>query len=211
MNTADSVRDYFNSLIGDGPEAKFATAAEMARYLGLKQTTATTLFSFLKGAKTQYAYVMEWLEKLGGNVILPEQAMDGFCLIPRVKAVAGAGSSFIVDDSIEKRYAFRESFFHYLGVKPAHAVMMFVQGDSMEPLINDRDTILIDTDDKTLREGYIFVIALGQELMVKRPQRILDGWNICSENKNYSPIPVRGQELDSLEVIGRVRWFGRVL
>jgi len=211
MNTAESVRDYFNSLIGDGPDAKFSSAAEMARFLGLKQSTATTLFSFLKGAKTQYAYVMEWLEKLGGNVVLPEQSMDGFVLIPRVKAVAGAGSSFIIDSDVEKMYAFRESFMHYLGMRAKDAVMMFVQGDSMEPTINNRDTILIDLSDRVLKEGYIYVIALGQELMVKRPQRILEGWNICSENKNYSPIPVRGQELESLEVIGRVRWFGRVL
>ena len=153
----------------------------------------------------------EWLDKLGAQVVFPEEEMNGFVLIPRVKAVAGAGSSFIVDSDVEKMYAFRESFMHYLGVKPKNAVMMFVQGDSMEPLINNRDTILIDINDRELKEGYIFVIALGQELMVKRPQRILDGWNICSENKNYSPIPVRGQELESLEVIGRVRWFGRVL
>lgn len=153
----------------------------------------------------------DWLDKLNAQVVFPGENIEGFCLIPRVKAVAGAGSSFEVDDSIEKMYAFRESFMHYLGVKPAHAVMMFVRGDSMQPLINDRDTILIDTNDKTLREGYIYVLAIGDELMVKRPQKTLNGWNICSENERYSPIPVEGQMLESLEVIGRVRWFGRVL
>ena len=153
----------------------------------------------------------DWLDKMHAQVVFPGEEMDGFVLIPRVKATAGAGESFEIDPDVEKMYAFRHSFMRYLGVNPKHAVMMFVRGDSMEPLIYDRDTILIDTDDKSAREGYIYVVALGDTLMVKRLQKTLTGWNICSENKNYQPIPVEGQELEKMEIIGRVRWFGRVV
>ena len=91
MNAGDSIREFFNSLIGQGPGKRFASNAEMARFLGLKTSTATTLFNFLKGAKTQYAYVAEWFEKLGGHIMMPDQALDGFVFVHRVKAMAGAG------------------------------------------------------------------------------------------------------------------------
>lgn len=211
MNTAETLRDYFNSLIGHGPNAKFTNAAEMARFLGLKQSTATTFFSFLKGAKTQYAYVIEWLEKVGGRVILPDQSLDGFDLIPRVKAVAGCGESYQIDGDVAGSYAFKHSFFQYLGVNPKNMKAMFVQGDSMQPVINDRDMILFDENETDIREGYIYVLNYDEALMVKRFQRITDGWNICSENPTYSPVPVQGQNMEKLKVYGRVRWFGRVV
>lgn len=192
---------------GDNP--RFRNQSDLARYVELEPAQVKK-YSQAESTKN-LEKICAFLDKIGAQIVFPGEQMDGFVLIPRVKAVAGAGSSFEVDSSVEKMYAFRESFMHFLGIKPKHAVMMFVRGDSMQPLINDRDTILIDTDDKTLREGYIYVLAIGDELMVKRPQKTLNGWNICSENKNYSPIPVEGQALESLEVIGRVRWFGRVL
>ena len=87
--------------------------------------------------------------------------------------------------------------------------MMYVRGDSMEPLINDHDTILVDTRDNEPRDGFIYLIGFGETAMVKRLQRTPRGWNLCSENKNYPPIPVEGQEV--MQVHGRVRWFGRVV
>jgi len=209
MATPEEIRTYFLSLIG--PNRRFKFNSDMAEFLGLGKTTATTLYNFLKGAKTQYAYVIEWLEKLGGSVVLPEQALDGFVFVPRVKAVAGAGESFEIDTDVAKMYAFRESFMHYLGVNAKNVVMMYVRGDSMEPLIYENDMVLIDQNDTSARDGYIYVLSLGDALMVKRMQKTPRGWNVCSENKNYPPIPVEGQELDALCIRGRVRWFGRVV
>lgn len=198
----DGLRDY---------AARIGGKANLMRFLDAKRATLYRAVDDETPALPNPEVLCEWLDKMKAQVVFPGDEMDGFTLIPRVKATAGAGESFEVDSDVEKMYAFRESFMRYLGVNPKHAVMMFVRGDSMEPLIFDRDTILIDTDDKTPREGYIYVVALGDALMVKRLQKTFNGWNICSENKNYSPIPVEGQELDKLEIIGRVRWFGRVV
>lgn len=198
----DGLRDYAERLGGK---------ADLMRFLNAKRPTLYRAVNDENPCLPNPEVLCEWLDKMKAQIVFPGEQMAGFDLIPRVKAVAGAGQSFILDGDVEKTYAFRHSFFEYLGVKPKDAVMMFVTGDSMEPVIHDRDTILIDLTDTKIKEGYIYVIALGDTLMVKRMRRIKDGWNICSENENYSPIPVRDQELDSLEVKGRVRWFGRVL
>lgn len=72
----DGIRTFFQQSIGEG--RRFATQTDMARFLGLKVTTATKLYTFLKGADTQSSAVIDWIERLGGNVILPPtQREDG--------------------------------------------------------------------------------------------------------------------------------------
>lgn len=153
----------------------------------------------------------KWLDKLDADIAFPGEEMDDFVLINRVKAVAGCGESYQIDSDVVASYAFRRSFFQYLGVNPKNCKAMFVQGDSMQPLINDKDMILFDENETDIREGYIYVLNYDEALMVKRFQRITDGWNICSENPTYSPVPVQGQNMEKLKVYGRVRWFGRVV
>lgn len=206
MGTYDAIteglKDYANRLGGK---------ADLMRHLDAKKATLYRAMDDENPALPNPEVLCQWLDKLHAQVVFPGEEMDGFVLIPRVKATAGAGESWETESDVAGMYAFRESFMRNLGVNPKKAVTMFVRGDSMEPLIYDNDTILIDTNDKEAREGYIYVIGLGEALMVKRLQRTVYGWNICSENKKYPPITIEGQELDKLEIVGRVRWFGRMV
>lgn len=194
-----------------GAANRLGGKADLMRHLDAKKATLYRAMDDEKPCLPNPDVLCQWLDKLHARVIFPDEEMDGFVLIPRVRATAGAGESWETEDDVAGMYAFRQNFMEYLHVKPQHAVMMFVRGDSMEPLINDRDMILIDTNDTEPREGYPYVLQYGGTLMVKRLQRTLHGWNICSENRNYPPIPVEGQEMEALKVIGRVRWFGRVV
>ena len=49
--------------------------------------------------------------------------------------------------------------------------MLDVIGNSMEPLIRHKDTILVDQSVKEPSDGKIFLVGLGEELLVKRLQR----------------------------------------
>ena len=207
--TPNNIIPFFESLIGKNK--RFTSRAEMARFLGLGDERRMTLDRFLKGTSTQYEYVMEWFLKLGGQMIPPDEKMTGFELIPRVKAVAGAGESFVIDDDVAGMYAFRREFLDRIGVRAKDAVMMYVSGDSMTPLICDRDTVLFDSKDTEAKDGYIYVCSFGDALMVKRLQIIPGGWQLCSENPRYSPTPIQGVELQNFRIHGRVRWFGRVI
>ena len=70
--------------------------------------------------------------------------MKQFELVPRVRAVAGAGESLETDDHIDGYYAFRDDFFRKNSIHPKKCAMLLVRGDSMEPLIRDGDFILVD-------------------------------------------------------------------
>lgn len=134
-----------------------------------------------------------------------------FYLVTKVEAQAGAGSSFVTSDKIKGMYAFRRDFFQTAGINADKCVMFDVIGQSMQPLIMDGDTILVDESQKDLKDGEIFLVSLGEELLVKRVQRTPRGWLLISHNPDYAPIPIEQCDLAAFVVHGRVRWFGRVV
>jgi phage repressor protein C with HTH and peptisase S24 domain len=91
------------------------------------------------------------------------------------------------------------------GLERAQLSAIRVEGDSMEPLLNDGDEILVDRSPRPFRDG-IHVVRLGDTLMVKRlasagPGRIA----LLSQNLAYPPVEVATGEV---EIIGRVVWKG---
>lgn len=134
-----------------------------------------------------------------------------FHLVPKVEAQAGAGSSFVTSNEVKGLYAFRRDFFKASGINADKCVLFDVLGKSMQPLIMDGDTILVDESQKELKDGEIFLVSMGGELLVKRVQRTPKGWLLISQNPDFAPMLVEQCDLDSFVVHGRVRWFGRVL
>ena len=108
-------------------------------------------------------------------------------------------------------YAFRRDFLEYEHLLTADLIMMDVMGDSMEPLIREGDTILVDQTDNTPVDGKIYVLRIEDALMVKRMEKIPGGWRVKSDNPERGFYDLRGEELDMMHVFGRVRWFGRVV
>lgn len=207
MNSYDKIlkglRDSAANMGGNG---------NLLRHLEADRATFYRAISENAGKLPKAEMLCEWLDKLKAQVAFPGEELKDFALVPRVNATAGAGESFETDSEIAGLYAFRNDFMRSIGVKPEHAEMMYVIGDSMQPLINNGDTVLIDKQDNTPTDGRIYVVSYGDALMVKRLQQTPRGWLICSENSSiYPPVEVQDQELDKLRVYGRVRWIGRVM
>ena len=204
MDINKMLRDAINASIPN----KFATLTDLAKSAGVSQGT---LSLFMNGKRCSMQVDTAWriLSILGYNISLKRD--DPFVYIPKVEAKAGAGSSLATSDAVLGLYAFRHDFLGREHISAANCVMLDVMGDSMEPLIKNKDTILIDQSAKDLKDGYIFLVGLGEELLVKRVQKTPRGWLLRSENKDFSDIAVEGPDLDIFRVYGRVRWFGRVL
>ncbi|WP_275427607.1 S24 family peptidase, partial [Stenotrophomonas maltophilia] len=80
-------------------------------------------------------------------------------------------------------------------------------GDSMEPLLCDGDTVLVDHTKSTVQDAAVYVVRLDDHLYAKRLQRRFDGSvSIISENKAYTEMIVPKAKLSDLEIIGRVVW-----
>ncbi len=90
-------------------------------------------------------------------------------------------------------------------------VIVEAAGDSMEPTISDGDLVMIDTTDRAPQDG-LYALILEDALMVKRVHRMLDGLEIASDNRElYRPIVLPKGRMDEVQVVGRVRWLGRVV
>ncbi len=92
-----------------------------------------------------------------------------------------------------------------LALMPAH-------GDSMEESFSDGDLLWIDTGVCEVKIDAVYVLALNDQLYVKRLQRRPDGSILMiSDNKKYEPYLIENGERQRFRVLGRVifAWTGK--
>ncbi|SDK30562.1 S24 family peptidase [Billgrantia gudaonensis] len=99
------------------------------------------------------------------------------------------------------RYSLRKQ-----GLTPEHLSAIRVDGDSMEPVLEAGDTVLIDHTRTHIEGEGIYIIRLDDHLYAKRLQRSFDGVAVISENPSYERITVPRDRLQELEIIGRAVW-----
>jgi phage repressor protein C with HTH and peptisase S24 domain len=129
--------------------------------------------------------------------------------VPKVSARACAGpGSFDVRENIIDEIPFPVAWIQKKG-SPGSMVVMEVIGDSMYPELEEGDNILIDESQKQVSSNGVYVIGLEDTLQVKRVQSQPGLVILLSANRNYSPVSVQGDEIDTLRVVGRVLWSSR--
>lgn len=137
---------------------------------------------------------------------LPDQVV--YVPESKIEFSAGPGSAAgfeIVEDNEPATY--RLSWFQKYGINPERVRRFRVSGDSMEPMLFAKDTILVNLDETHVVDGHLYAIRYGDELRVKFLSRRLDGTVILrSANPLYKPEEL-SPELASehVTVIGRVR------
>jgi phage repressor protein C with HTH and peptisase S24 domain len=93
------------------------------------------------------------------------------------------------------------------GLDPLQLLAIQVDGDSMEGMLSDGDTVVVDLTRNVLEGEAIYVIHVDGHLYPKRLQRQIDGTvAIISQNKAYPQMNVPKQQLSDLEIVGRVLW-----
>ena len=153
------------------------------------------------GAETYGAPVVPWEEKA-------DLSADRFVVVPHYDVKVGAGPGKIVCD-VDQRHqgmAFQVGWLRSLGLNPAKLMCLNAAGDSMEPSIQDGAMLLVDTAQKTVISGKVYVIRYGDEIRVKRLSRRYDGALVIqSDNQFYKEEVIPPEALDDgVGIIGRV-------
>lgn len=138
-----------------------------------------------------------------GRRLAPEA---GYIDVPRLNIGASAGPGALpAGEEAFDAFRFSRRWLAEQGLEGAKLSAITVEGDSMEPLLNDGDEILIDTSERPFRDG-VHVVRLGDTLMVKRVAQAGAGrFSLLSQNLAYPPVDVGAEEM---QVIGRVVWKG---
>ncbi|MDO5639275.1 MAG: helix-turn-helix transcriptional regulator [Neisseria sp.] len=138
--------------------------------------------------------------------------VEEFVFVPRYDIQAAAGHGQLVGN--EKpvfTMAFRRYWIeNYITRDTKNLSVISVKGDSMEGVLNDGDSILINHGETTPRDG-LYVLRLNENLLVKRLQLMPGGIvNVISANEAYPTFEINLHHMtDDVAIIGRVEWFGR--
>ncbi|BFO04030.1 hypothetical protein KNHN1_24080 [Pseudomonas guariconensis] len=138
---------------------------------------------------------------------------DRYAFIPQydAKAAAGLGSE---NPHVEIRatLAFKREWLRVKGVNPKNLIVIYAEGQSMWPTINDRDVLLVDRSQLDPIDGQVFVLAHSETAIVKRlVKNALGGWIIRSDNEDRADYPDRffsRSDANEHRVIGKVIWRG---
>jgi phage repressor protein C with HTH and peptisase S24 domain len=153
--------------------------------------------------------------RLQGGDPITEDYHNEFVPIQYVAARPSMGGGAIVEDKerIGRDFHFRRAWIRdRLKAAPSMLRVMAVQGDSMMPTLNEGDIILVDMNQCSLIPPGIFVLHDGMGVVARRlehvpmsdPPRV----RIISDSGRYTPYDCTA---DKINIIGRVRWYGREL
>lgn len=112
--------------------------------------------------------------------------------------------------------AFKSEWLRANKLNQRHLDVIYANGHSMEPTINDGDVLLIDESKIEPKDGQIFALqSESKGTIVKRLVKSdFDGWIIRSDNPDkarYGDETLRDGEINEVRIIGRVVWRGGMI
>jgi transcriptional regulator with XRE-family HTH domain len=181
----------FADVMGVGPEVISPDLAAEARGISVR-------YAYTPGAPTITATHPDD-EPRDDSVYIPES---------RIEFSAGNGRTAQYELVEEQEPAtYRLSWFQKYGINPDHVRRFRVSGDSMEPMLFAKDTILVNLDETKIVDNKLYAIRYGDELRVKYLRRLIDGTLVLrSVNPAYDDEKISAELVDEhISIIGRVR------
>ena len=129
--------------------------------------------------------------------------------IVEVDTAAGAGA-LVGHEHVIGQMKFAREWLRAHNVIANQCRLIRVQGESMEPTLPDKASILVDLARNERRNGKIFVIRRGEDLIVKRTVQDNGNWLLASDNvdkQNWPDLPWPA----NAAVVGQVCWVSRSL
>ena len=128
--------------------------------------------------------------------------------IDELDTTVGADST-VGDERITRRVKFPYPWLRKHGLRAHMCRIVRVAGEAMEPTVPDGCSILIDTASTERQDGRIFVVRIGDELLVRRlVQDPEAGWLLFSDNPDKAARPTVPWP-EEATIVGEVKWLGR--
>lgn len=166
---------------------------DLANLLGVNPTAVSKIFSGIRAIQPQEeAKIRAWLG-IGGTI-------DGFAtqMIPIIGQVAAGSWREAIQNPIANMPAPDPDI-------PAQTFGLVVAGDSMDRIVEDGGTVLIDPNDTALYPGRFYVVGNGDGDTTFK-QFLLDPARLepCSSNPAHRAIVIG--DGTNFHVVGRVIW-----
>lgn len=121
---------------------------------------------------------------------------------------AGMGNATWIVRDTQDKLLFRESWLQRKGLDESSLKAMYVRGESMEPLLYDMDTILLNINDLEIVDGGVYAIIYKNRLYIKELRNTENGIDIISYHRDYETMHVTQETYDQFKVLGKMVWRG---
>ncbi len=178
--------------------------AKFARHMGWD---SAKLAKVVKGERKVQAEEIPRVLAYFQDAAPPVRSESGVARVPvyDVRASAGRGLTpegyvaILEEIEIEERYL-RD----VLKVRPENALIITVDGDSMEPTFRNNDVVIIDVSRNSFSVDGLYVLTFDDTLLVKRLSRTITADHLLIISDNKDKYPAHELPIDRLRVIGRV-------
>ena len=108
----------------------------------------------------------------------------------------------------EEPIYFRNTWFTSRHINPDNLRAIRAQGDSMSPMIDNQDIVLIDTEDKIINDGEVYAVIFDGSFYLKKVRKTAAEILLISINPAWETISIPIAEKNKLNILGRKVWRG---
>ncbi len=183
---------------------------DVAQALNIPQATFATM---KKRNSIPYEEILEFcaLKKISVNWLFFDQAVDMLKeqtekffqvrYFADIRASAGGGAE-VFDEHYETITVDEKIMHNMVGLGNTQLEAIHVDGESMEPTLQDGSIVFLDRTQTDIKKDGIFIASTTAGLFIKRIRQRADGMvELISDNKNYSPEVLSP---DEVQIVGKV-------
>jgi len=204
------VLDKLKDVISERNLSRKIFDKDVARELGIPQTTFATM---KKRNSIPYEEILHFCaqKKISVNWLFFDQAVDMLMeetnkffqirYFADIRASAGGGAE-VFDENYETITLDERIMHNMVGMGNTALEAIHVDGESMEPTLQDGSIVFIDREQTNINRDGIFIASTTAGLFIKRIRQRADGMvELISDNKNYSPEVLAP---DEVSIVGKV-------
>ena len=204
------VIDKLKDVISERTLSKKIFDKDVANELGIPQATFATM---KKRNSIPYKEVLEFcaVKKISVNWLFFDQAVDMLIeetnkffqvrYFADIRASAGGGAE-VFDENYETITLDEKIMHNMVGLGNTALEAIHVDGESMEPTLQDGSIVFVDRSQTNINKNGIFIAATTGGLFIKRIRQRADGMvELISDNKAYSPEVLAP---DEVSIVGKV-------
>lgn len=205
-----TVIDKLKEVISERSLSKKIFDKDVANELGIPQTTFATM---KKRNSIPYEEVLEFcaVKKISANWLFFDQAVDmlieetnkffNIRYYADIRASAGGGAE-VFDENFEMITLDEKIMHNMVGLGNTELEAIHVDGESMEPTLQDGSIVFVDRSQTNINKNGIFIAATTGGLFIKRIHQRADGMiELISDNSIYPPQAISP---DEMTIIGKV-------
>jgi phage repressor protein C with HTH and peptisase S24 domain len=210
MVRLSEIIDKLKDVISETTIGKKVFDKDVADALGIPQATFATM---KKRNSIPYEEILEFcaLKKISVNWLFFDQAVDMLKeqtekffqvrYFADIRASAGGGAE-VFDENFETITLDEKIMHNMVGLGNTELEAIHVDGESMEPTLQDGSIVFVDRTQTNINKNGIFIAATTGGLFIKRIHQRADGMvELISDNSIYPPQAIAA---DEVTIVGKV-------